>query len=226
MNTAFRDLLVARAAAMIAAGKAIGAVQHAALKGQLREIVVRDLLRPLFPPTIGIGHGVVVTAYEQQSTEQDIVVFNRAAVPSLVTDELNGLFPVEAVLVTIEVKSILTLKELREAHRKARSNEGLLHIPGEHAPEHFIQCLFALDSNLSKKSDLERYQDILGSTNPAIRMLCVAGRGCWFWESYQWKTVAASQSYAEILGFVASIVNVYDRVATSRVRPNLFKYVS
>lgn len=44
MNTAYRDLALGRISATVAAAQAAARVKHQGLKGQLREIFVRELL--------------------------------------------------------------------------------------------------------------------------------------------------------------------------------------
>jgi hypothetical protein len=105
MNQAFRELVSASAAATVAAARALASVSHSGLKGALRETLVRDFLLPLLPPQLAVGHGVVVTARNDQSTEQDVVVFNRSVVPPVLLDPQTGLFPLESVLYAVEVKS-------------------------------------------------------------------------------------------------------------------------
>lgn len=224
MNKAFHDLLVARVAGAGAAARALGPVENSGLKGALREIVLRTLLRPLLPPYLGLGHGVVVTAFDQQSTEQDVVVFNRNTVPSLVLDEENGLFPLEAVLFSIEVKSVLTSAELSSAHEKAKGLRPLFHVPKGEPPEHIIPCLFAFDSDLKEKDELQRYKEIADDGPPELRAICVVGRGCWYWQGNQWISTQATSTYSEVLEFVAGILGVHDRVLKSRVQPNLLHY--
>ena len=139
MNQAFRDLFAARVAGAVASAQALSQVNHAGLKGALREVLVRDLLRPFLPPTIGVGHGVVITAYDEQSTEQDVVIYSRSTMPCLLVDEEGGVFPLESTLFTMEVKSTLTLQELRETEEKARTLEKLHHVPGGKPPERWHQ---------------------------------------------------------------------------------------
>ena len=43
MNEVYRDLILARVQAAIGAAKSVTGVKHKGLKGQLREIVIRDL---------------------------------------------------------------------------------------------------------------------------------------------------------------------------------------
>ncbi len=227
MNQAFRNLLVAQVAGAVSAARALGPVEHSGLKGALREIILRSLLRPLLPPNIGLGHGVVVTAFDQQSTEQDVIIFNRNSVPSLILDGENGLFPLEAVLFTVEVKSVLTSTELHSAHGKAKKLTSLSHVPGDSPPEHIIPCLFAFDTDIKDKDELDRYKGIAGNEPPLLRAICVVGRGYWYWrDDHGWITNAASPEYAEVLALVAGVLAVHERVITSRAKPDLLEYTA
>ena len=120
MNTVYREIIRARAEAAIGAARAVTGIGHTGLKGQLREIVIRDLLRPLFPSDIGLGTGVIITAANQQSQEQDVVVFDKSIVPPILLEGATGLFPIESVIYGIEIKSKLTATELKSSIDSAR----------------------------------------------------------------------------------------------------------
>ncbi len=228
MNSIFRSLLVARVDAAIGAAQAVAGLTHPGLKGLLREIVVRELFRPLLPPRAGLGHGQLISAYEEQSTEQDVVIFDRELVPSLLLDETNGIFPIEAALYAIEIKSLLNLAQLREVHDKAKSLESMHHVPGPAVPEHVIPCLFAFGSDLGPESrtELERYNEVLDGKVPSIRSLCVVGRGYWFYAVDRWHAVASSHDREEVVLFLADILATYLRVAGTRTRASLRSYLS
>ena len=230
MNTAYQDLLSSNASAAVSAGRALAGVNHNSLRGQLREVLVRDFLRPLLPPTLGIGRGEIVTGYDQHSNEQDIIVFDRALVPSLQLDGTAGLFPLESSLYTIEVKSVLNATELNLAHNSARNTEALQHHPapqGAGPPEHVIPCLFAFDTDLTLggKTEIQRYEEILSGAQPAIRGICVAGRGYWSWNG-QWNTYPITYPNAEMLCLTHDILITYQRVSTTRVRAPLGHYTA
>ena len=214
MNATFRNLLIARVGAAVAAASAVSTLDHAGHKGLLREIVVRELLRPLLPARAGLGHGQIISSYGEQSTEQDVVVYDREVVPSLLLDGTNGVFPIEAALYVIEVKSCLTATSLSEASEKAGELSSIKHVPGLTPPENVIPCLFAFDSDLSVggKSELDRYQGILGDAVPFLRSLCVVGRGYWFCQETTWHTVASTPEHDEVAHFLAGILQTYSRV--------------
>ncbi len=232
MNTIFKNLLIARVEGAIAEAKAVSGLSHCGLKGLLREVVVRELLQPLLPPCLGIGHGQIISSYNNEmSTEQDIVIFNKDIVPSLLTDGVNGIFPIEAALYAIEVKSKLTYQELKQTHKKSLALESIKHRPGIQSPEHVIPCLFAFDTNLSgrRQSEIERYQKILNSvqltSSPPIRSICVVGQGYWFFSGNQWNSVSSSDDYAEVIQFLAGILDTSNRVTQSRAHPSLRNYI-
>ena len=85
MNKLFRDLVVARIAAAVAEARAAAGVPHPGVKGQIREILIRELFRPLLPAAIGVGHGHIVSSVEGKiSSEQDIVIYDQRLLTSTV----------------------------------------------------------------------------------------------------------------------------------------------
>lgn len=228
MNQAFADLIKGRIAAAVASAASVSNVDHELLKGALREAFVRDLLRPVLPPRLGIGHGIIASAYGQQSTEQDVVIFDGNAIPSVLLDGLNGLIPIEAALFSIEVKSRLSNRLLRETHDKAVLLQRIMHLPNPsgQAPEHVIPCLFAWGSDLRSdgENELSRYQAIHSNDPPAVRSICVVGRGYWFFTN-EWNSIAADAEYSEVKAFVAGLFDTYARVASTRVTVGLRQYL-
>jgi len=98
----YKDLVQSRAAAVIGAANALSQLGHSGLKGKMREIVIRDLLRPLLPIDVGLGTGIIITADNRQSSEQDVVLFDRRILPPILLEQSNGVFPIESVLFSIE----------------------------------------------------------------------------------------------------------------------------
>lgn len=72
MHEIYRDLVEARAVQMVGAAKALSSVTHRGFKGNLRELVVRDLLMPLMPPQFVVGTGQIISAWGQTSGQIDI----------------------------------------------------------------------------------------------------------------------------------------------------------
>ena len=229
MNSAFAQLIASRIKAAIGSASAVSGLDHAVLRGSLREAFVRDLLRPVLPARLGFAHGLIASAYEEQSTEQDVVIFDSDALPTVLLDGVNGLIPIEAALYSIEVKSCLNNALLKETHDKAARLSTIHHLPSPDGvtPEHVIPCLFAWDSDLVSQSsnELERYKKLVSDqSNPPLRAICIVGRGYWFFTS-RWNGIEADNEFAEVKAFIAGIFDTYERVASTRVRVGLGQYL-
>lgn len=242
MNTVYRDLILARAQSAINAARAVTGIDHPGLKGQLREIVIRDLFQPLFPSDIGLGTGVIITAINQQSQEQDIVVFDKSIVPPILLEGTTGVFPIESVIYAIEIKSRLTAAELRSSIDSARQLDSLQYMTGEYDTAdtpiesislRLIPAILAFNSDLSESgmTELERFKEIWGGSTdepPPIRMICVVGRGCWAWKPTlpnKWRTWGGSYELEEVIRFIAAVMNSYKLIALSRKEPRLGRYL-
>ena len=80
---------------------------HSLTKGEVRERVVRDFLRPFLPACYGLGTGEVFSSEGNNSKQIDIVIYDAVFSTILRLDENSFLFPCESVFGSIEVKSDL-----------------------------------------------------------------------------------------------------------------------
>jgi hypothetical protein len=132
MNITHRDLMLSHVHATIGAAKAVQSIGHKGLEGQLREIVIRELFRPLFPNDIGVGTGEIITASNRHSKQQDVVIYDKRILPPFLLEQSVGIFPIESVLYTIEVKSVLNADRLRASHGSAKELREFDYLPGEY----------------------------------------------------------------------------------------------
>ena len=237
MNNAFRDLLFGRISAALTNAKALAGVSHAGLKGQLREAIVRDLIRPFLPLRIGIGQGQIVSHDNKMSSQMDVILYDPGIVPPVIFDGKDGLFPLESVLATIEVKSVLNATALREAHESAERLSQLPYLPGlrnpytgdtvHHIVENVIPTVLALSTDLSVsgKSELDRMRELGFLSNSGLRGICVVGRGCWMAVGADWYLFPKVPQYAEVASFFSALTGALHRVAASRLFPQLDNYL-
>lgn len=235
MHNIYRDLVCSRAIQMVGAARAMTSVTHNGLKGALREIVVRDLLEPLLPPEYVVGSGQIISAWGQTSGQTDIVVCDRRVLPPLLFDRAQGFFPIEAVIATIEVKTELDAPELQMAHDAAAKVAKFVHAPpvGQytHTPGHEIEHVlsmvlaFGTDLTVSGKTELERYAEKYRIDEPALRAICVVGRGFWVRANHQWHDKRCSCPEGEVVGLVVGLVNTCQRVAKTRIQPDMRDYI-
>ena len=236
MNTVYRDLMLARVQAAIGAARAVTNVAHKGLKGQLREIVIRDLFLPLLPADVGVGTGQIVSADNRQSRQQDVVIFDKRILPPILLEKAIGIFPIESALYTIEIKSRMTTHQIKSSHRGATELLGFEYQSGEykefgkavrHSVTKVASAVLAFDTDLTLRgrSEIQRYDAIRGADDPAIRAICVVDKGYWYWYENRWITWQRRYAYEEVVGFIAGIMNTYRDIAKTRKEPRLGRYL-
>jgi hypothetical protein len=112
--------------------KLSGLLQHGSTVGQAREFLVTRVLRTLLPTSVHIGSGKVIDSGGVSSKQIDIVLYD-PRFPFMKVDG-GGLYFVEGVLATIEVKSTIDSKKLRESLENCKSVLELNPV-GEHPEE-------------------------------------------------------------------------------------------
>lgn len=235
MNKIYRDLFLSQARAAVAAARSVADVPHQGLKGQLREIVVRELLRPLLPPEFILATGQIVSADGDISSQVDIAACDRRLVPPLLFEGSCGILPLEATLFTVEVKSTLNSTELRKADAAARALAKFRYAPPLGSvswnPAHKIEGIvsyviaFGTDLGVNGKSEPDRYLELLDGDTPAIGGLCVVGRGFWFRTNSGWHEWSIGEPEGEVALFAAAILNTCQRIAGTRRQPDIRRYL-
>lgn len=95
-----------------------GNLLHPGEFGTYREGILRDFLRICIPARLDIGTGFLITASGDISTQADIVIYDKSAIPRVESIEHQRFFPVEGVCAIGEVKSSLSKSELKKALNK------------------------------------------------------------------------------------------------------------
>ena len=201
------------------AREAAAAMGHAGLKGRVREIAMSKVFSPFLPAGFDCGTGKITDCLEHRTNEIDVIVFDRRSVPSFLFDEKTGLFPVEACAYAVEVKSTLTATEVKDAVGKGENTNRLKRSPSP-GPDGTVifgrgtvcGVLFAFDSDLTSKTELERYAEIdpNWATRPMFQVICVLGRGYWrFGDKNVWHEQIADPKapYEELVGFLTGFTN-------------------
>jgi hypothetical protein len=230
----YRDIFSARAQAAIAMAKAVKTMPHGGTLGEMRETLVRDPFRPFLPADIGVGTGHLIDHTGEVSPQNDIILFDRSLAPPVMLNENLGLFPIESCLYVIEVKSKLTLDELRQCHFNALA---LRRLSYRHQPCGWLfarYLLFAFGSDLVEsengyhKNECSRYQRLYITDNncviendtenswPPIRALCVVGKEYGQEVEGKWQGLHADNAGREILAFIGGITNTYRSISKSR----------
>jgi hypothetical protein len=102
-------------------------VHHDPEKGRILEGIAENLLSRFLPKRYSVGTGIIITSDGRASRQIDIVIYDNQKNAPLMFENNVGLFPVECVYGTIEVKSRIdgtVLKECADAIATIRNFKG------------------------------------------------------------------------------------------------------
>lgn len=243
MHPTYRNIFRSRIAAAVAAARAVDGIVHDGMRGDSREVLLKDLFRPLLPPNVGAATGEIISHTGLTSTQQDVVLYDRSIIPPVLFEERIGQFPIESVLYSIEVKSKLSATELRKSHAAASELQKMDLAPG-YIDERGVATtqdvvrpictVFAYDTDLSidgKGEDIrymemiERDGEVTELSPPPIAAICVVGRGYWYWEEAQWRCFDGNEAFDEIMGFIVGVMNTYKSIIQLRGSPRFGRYL-
>jgi hypothetical protein len=128
-----------------------------------------------------LGQGEIIDCEGHTSRQQDIIIYDRNLTPPALTNSYGfGVFPIDSVLYSFEVKSKVTAPELQTTH------DNLCHLLREvkqiaGGSRFLLPGLIAFETDLAPegKSELDRYLEMSEGMMQSVRMLCVLGRGFW-----------------------------------------------
>jgi hypothetical protein len=218
-------------------------LDHAGLRGRVREILTGKLLRPILPPGVDIGTGKITDAEGNLAAETDLIIFSRATLPPLIYEHTTGVFPVEACIYAIEVKSVLTAAELQSSLEKTKRLKMLRYLPSFY-PLNFVNpvgpacsvvipVLFAFSTDLSPSgvSEIERYRKYNESADmaPLIPVICIPKSGYWrfgaFESSQRWLHHSPTADCDEVMEFVGAIANTIPTEIWKKGQPYYGNYI-
>lgn len=86
--------------------------------GIFRENLVKKFLEHILPERMEIGSGFIINSNGKTSTQCDIIIYDKMLTPLIKDKNNNKFFPIESVVAVGEIKSSLTLFQLKEALKK------------------------------------------------------------------------------------------------------------
>jgi hypothetical protein len=135
--------------------------EHKGDRGEFRERVIEDFLRPFMPKCYGLGSGEVFSQDGAGSRQLDVVFYDDVFSTILFRDKNNQLFPCESVFGSVEVKSQLTTEELDTAIENVASLKRL-----ERAPSDMLDLLPFRRLNVGQGLSFDK-----GVKNPYLGMV-------------------------------------------------------
>ena len=197
------------------ADKLAAQVDHNGLAGEIRELAAQTCIEPFLTQSFRCGSGKVIDSLQNKSDQADIVIYHKKTAPPVFFSSQLGLFPIECVRYVFEVKSTLTATEIKDANKKFRALRALKSYPktgedgvvtGGPMP---ATVLLAFSSDIVG-DELERYLKHTEDGFPPCVVLCVLGKGYWWYTEGKWygmQVVPNMPPFGEYAAFVTGLMN-------------------
>ena len=108
-----------RMRADLAASRAV--LTHSVLKGNANEETVREMVRQYFPRSLDVSTGTVIDSTGRQSRQLDVILSDAARTPIFYEAGGARVIPAECVVAVMEVKTDLTVEELKKSYLNMQS---------------------------------------------------------------------------------------------------------
>ncbi|MFS8203331.1 DUF6602 domain-containing protein (plasmid) [Streptomyces sp. CWNU-52B] len=148
-------------------------IGHAGEQGRENELSLVRLLRNLLPTNVGVGSGMVIDSFGGISKQTDIIIYSSSDQPSILAQTTQAIYPVENVMMTIEVKTTLDDEEIRDCAGKYKKQKELRPANGNPPPSMMVLAYNAegMLSTVAKQLrtlDQQERPDALCVVNPGI----------------------------------------------------------
>jgi len=235
-NKIFRDRIINQINYAVREAENAAGVNHPGLVGRIRELSASDVFGPLLPSGFEIGTGKICDREGNLSKETDLVIYNRGVLPTIMYSERDGVFPVEACFYAIEVKSLATASEIRDAIKKGQEilkldYAGRVEENRSKNLSLVVPIFFTFGSDLSDSgmSELQRYAkyDPEWKEKPILKALCVVGRGYWYHsvKGNRWFFHPPTSAHDEVIDLVSGVVNTLAKARLQKRAALLGQYL-
>jgi hypothetical protein len=234
MTTRYYEYIVEKiSAAKKSADSLAATIGHAGIEGQIREIAIRECLEPFLTHSFSAAGGKIIDQFGEISDQIDLVIYQTKSVPPILINKELGIFPIECCKYVFEVKSTITATEIKDSLKKFNSIRGLKSFPKKNESGSYegtvapVTVLFAFSSDISG-IEIDRFLKYESASNPSTIVLCVLGKGYWFFVDGKWHGEAASaeQPYREFTMFITGFMNTLAGEETTMRGFNPGTYVS
>lgn len=165
-------------------------ITHRGVAGSGREEYLAELLEKYLTKNHEITGGLIINSNGAQSNETDLIIYDTNTLPPMYIDKIHHMVPIESVTYAFEVKTRLTKRELQTTVEKFMNLQSLGYLN--------MTVCFAYNTDIVGY-ELERYRDLDDNflLNPAIKCLCIVGKGYYFHIS---KMINNTQRYCAWIG--------------------------
>jgi hypothetical protein len=199
--------------------KVLNAIEHKLTQGTLKELFTSELLQHFLTIQFGIGSGIVINDKNKQSNQTDIVIYDKRIIPPFISGSGIGVYPVESVIATIEIKTELHKDDLMEAEKAARklSEKVFTRRRRRMWP---LCAAFGFKGGIRGLTKEAKSEKWLRNNVQYLKLLCITGKYSWGTVQRQWKP--GSESFAgchdETKRFLALLLDNLRTLAERRYR--------
>lgn len=178
---------------LISQSKAAQNAGHPNLRGWPREWFIRDFLKDHLPSSFEIGHGEIIDQDSEPNPkkgeyrpEVDIVIYRRD-LPKIAYSRDVTAYLSEGVIATIESKSVLTKKELKNACKASITHKSLkrnmpLHTFGDLPQQNIVSYVIAYDISAKNFSTVANWlpqisEELSTTVDKMVEMIVILGKG-------------------------------------------------
>ncbi|TGK83282.1 hypothetical protein EHQ24_06675 [Leptospira noumeaensis] len=229
-NLFFQEFAQTRAKNLVNESENLTSITHNGLKGSLREHILINFLKDFLPINYEIGKGQIQDVFNNNSSESDLIIWQKDLLPPILLDERMGIFPYESCRYWIEVKTKTTRAELINSIEKVETLMRLRPLENYDPPwlPQVLPAYFSYSSDLTSDDEFSRFIDINPNYyhNPPFVALCIVGKGYWTFFDHlpngkKWLFFYPNDSCYEVISFLAGILNTL----AGRNKPSFGYYI-
>lgn len=154
-----RDIFIARIKQLMSQYEESNAIDHAPTKGAMREQFLKTFLREMLPPKFSPVSGFIADMYGHITPQLDMIFIDRSELPTVSLVHETVIVPYEIALLTVEVKSTITMDTLtqvmkqRETLQLLQSNLlGSAVLPPRQRPQRIPTIVMGFESEVGHAS--------------------------------------------------------------------------
>lgn len=172
---------------LIERAESIKPLEQRTVKGTYRELFVSNLLTNFLPSNFETGTGVIVNQRGDESSQIDVLIYDKSFLPPFIKEQNLGVFPAEAVLAIVEVRSWLDKDVLKEMDSKASEIFKTVYDKnGSIYPEYaMFKPFFTVFGFYSRthydSSNKEELRDWIWDNCKSINAICLLNEFSWFY---------------------------------------------
>ncbi|MFC1737746.1 DUF6602 domain-containing protein [Planctomycetota bacterium] len=148
-------------------------------KGEIKELFVARVLKSFLSSQFDIGSGIIINCRnpEKHSNQTDIIIYDNRILPPFIKEQNIGVYPIESVIATVEIKTKLDGGELKSAEEAAqRLCDDIFKLEYGFKP---LCAIFGFEGGVENLTELQKGKNWLNENIKFLSNICIAEKYCW-----------------------------------------------